>query len=299
MARRRRRRTLRRPLLVAALALAALAAGIWLLRKPAPPPPPGSPEGPRSGRPEGAPPSKPRRAPTRVVSPAGPGPTARVAIVLDDLGRRLEEADRLLALRIPVTAAVLPFEPRSREVAGRLLAGGAELLVHLPMEPMGGENPGPNAVLEGQGRRRVERLTGRAIDALPGAVGLNNHMGSRVSAEPRAVAAILDVVAARGLYFLDSRTTADSLAFDAARERGVPATRRDVFLDSDPSPEAVRSEFHRLLELARERGAAVGIGHPHDVTFEILEAEIPAARALGVEFVPISFLLERSESLPE
>ncbi len=237
--------------------------------------------------------------PTEVARPAGPATQARVALVVDDLGRSFDEVDRLLALGVPFSAAVLPFEPLSAEVARRLRAAGIEVLVHLPMEANGGESPGPNAIFERLAPDRIGALAGESIDAVPGATGVNNHMGSRITADAVTIGAILDVVATRKLFFLDSRTTPESRAFELARERGIPATRRDVFLDSDPSAAAVAGEFERLLDLARQRGAAVAIGHPHAATLELLEREIPRARAAGIEFVPVSYLLERSELLPE
>ena len=137
-----------------------------------------------------------------------------------------------------------------------------------------------------------------AANALPGATGINNHMGSRITGDPVAMAAVLEVVAARGLFFLDSRTTKETVAYDLARKLAIPAARRDVFLDEDPAPAAVGAAFDRLLALAREKGAAIAIGHPHEVTLALLERRIPEAKAAGYEIVPLSFLLERSESLP-
>jgi polysaccharide deacetylase 2 family uncharacterized protein YibQ len=315
MARRRSGRSLARVLALVALCAATFALGLWFGRERAP-----APRAPSAGAPERAPaparprvdrrapappvaapaePGRPPAEPTEVARPAGPAPQARVALVIDDLGRSLAEADRLLALGAPVSAAVLPFEPRSAAVARRLRAAGAEVLVHLPMEAADAADPGPNAIYEGLDAETVARRTGAAIDAVPGAAGVNNHMGSRATADEATMVAILGVVAERGLYFLDSRTTPDSLAFDRARARGVPAARRDVFLDDDPSPEAVRAQLERLLALARERGAAVAIGHPREATLAVLEQEIPRARAAGIEFVPVSYLLERSETLPE
>jgi hypothetical protein len=221
---------------------------------------------------------------------------------MDDLGRSIADVERLLALGVPLGYAVLPWERRTAEVVARLAEarseGRVEILCHLPMEGGAGANPGPNAIVEELSAGRISQLTREALDALPGAVGVNNHMGSRITDDPVAMAAVLEVVAARGLFFLDSRTTAATVAYDLARARSIPAARRDVFLDEDPDPAAVEAEFDRLLELAREKGAAIAIGHPHEVTLAMLERRIPEARAVGFEFVPLSFLVERSESLP-
>jgi polysaccharide deacetylase 2 family uncharacterized protein YibQ len=288
---------------VAALAAAAF----WLARHRPAPPPAGARPAParsvaRAPAPRRAPPPAtvpPRAAATEVAAPTGAGPRARVALILDDFGRSTAESERALALGVPMTYAVLPFEPRSAEVARQLRAAGAEVLVHLPMEAVGAEDPGPRVIATGQSRSRVTRLTERAIEAVPGAAGLNNHMGSLATADARTMGAVLDVVARRGLFFVDSRTSAETGAFDWARERGIAAVRRDVFLDAEPEPAAVAEQFARLLELARAHGAAVAIGHPRPATLEVLAREIPRARAAGVEFVPVSYLLERSEANPE
>lgn len=316
MARRRRRRSHRTVLFVLLGAAAVFAAGLWLggWRSKVPSSPsPGraSVSGERRAAPRPAPAARPAAKPVAPMpAPHGseveslpaarPGaPAARIALVIDDLGRSHEEIDRLQALGVPLAYAVLPSEPLSREIAERLRAAGEEVLVHLPMEAVGGGSPGPDAVLERLSPERIAALTRAAIEQVPGAVGLNNHMGSRVTADEAAMRAILAVVGGKGLFFLDSRTTAETGAFGWAREAGIPAARRDVFLDDDPDAEKVAAEFARLLELARQRGAAIAIGHPRPATFEVLERDVPRARAAGFEFVPVSYLLERTEALPE
>jgi polysaccharide deacetylase 2 family uncharacterized protein YibQ len=140
----------------------------------------------------------------------------------------------------------------------------------------------------------LRQATLAALDAVPGAVGVNNHMGSGLSAEEGPMTAILGVLAARGLFFLDSRTSAESVGYRVARDLGVPAAERQVFLDGEPTPEAIAGQFQRLLGLARLHGAAIAIGHPHPETLAALEREVPKARADGYEFVPVSYLLDRS-----
>lgn len=216
----------------------------------------------------------------------------RVAIVIDDLGRSIEDADRLLALGRPLTYAVLPFETKSREVIERLAAAGAETLCHLPMEGREGANPGPNAIVETLSAARIAELTAKALDALPEVVGVNNHMGSRITADPEAMAAVLGVIAPRRLFFLDSRTTAETVAYDLAQERSIPALRRDVFLDESRDPAAIEAAFERTLEIAREQGHAIAIGHPHEETLALLERRLREPGSDGVEWVTLSQLLE-------
>ena len=221
---------------------------------------------------------------------AGP---ARVALVIDDLGRSLEELDDLHRLGVPITYAVLPFESQTPEVVAALRRRHDEILCHLPMEPRSGGNPGPGALREGMSPEQLRQSTLAAIAAVPGAVGVNNHMGSALSADPGSMATILGVLAERGLYFLDSRTSAQSVGFRVATSLGVPAAERQVFLDDDPRPAAVAAEFQHLLELARTRGGAIAIGHPHSATLATLAAEVPRAQALGYRFVQVSALLDR------
>lgn len=296
--RRQRRRAPLGLLLGLVLALAAVAVGYWaLLRRP---------ETPEAGRQEG-PPRRRVEVPRRAAPPEPDLPTAattvppgsRVAIVIDDLGRSLAEVERLERLGVPITFAVLPFERRTAEVVAHLRSAGAEILCHLPLEGRAGADPGPGAIRDEHSARRVARRTREAIEAVPGAVGLNNHMGSKVTADREAMHAVIEVVADRGLFFLDSRTTADSVAYELAKEAGVPTASRAVFLDGEREPGAIRTQFERLLELARARGAAIAIGHPHGVTFDALDALIPEAVTAGYEFVPVSYLLDREEGLPE
>jgi len=228
-------------------------------------------------------------------APAGP---ARIALVIDDLGRSLDELDNLHRLGVPITYAVLPFESQTAEVAAALRRRHDEILCHLPMEPRSGGNPGPGALRAGMSPEQLRQSTLAAIAAVPGAVGVNNHMGSALSADAGSMSTILSVLAARGLYFLDSRTSAQSVGFRVATSLGVPAAERQIFLDDDPRPEAVAAEFQRLLEMARTRGGAIAIGHPHPATLATLAAEVPRAQALGYRFVQVSALLDRPPAAP-
>lgn len=218
-----------------------------------------------------------------------------VALVIDDLGGRIEDLDPLVALGVSVTYAVLPFEEQTQPVLAELRKRRAEVILHLPMQPKNSEDPGPGALVTGMSDDELRDGTEAALRAVPGAVGVNNHMGSRMSEDARSMTTVLEVLSKRGLFFLDSRTSAGSVGYRTARSLGIPAAERQVFLDRDPDPEAIRTQFRRLLDLSRERGAAVAIGHPLPETLQVLTEEVPKAKAEGYDFVPVSYLLDRSE----
>lgn len=221
----------------------------------------------------------------------------RVALVIDDLGRRPADLDEIAALGVPVAHALLPFERRTGEMVELARARGAEIVLHLPMEStQPGEDPGPGALRSGMSSEELRAAVERALAAVPGATGLNNHMGSALTTDAQAMRVVLRVAAEHRLFFLDSRTTPASVASEIARECGVAALARQVFLDDDPAPEAIRAQFARLLELATERGEAIAIGHPHPATFAVLAAEVPRARRRGVRFVSLRALLTGAAS---
>ncbi|MDR7606296.1 MAG: divergent polysaccharide deacetylase family protein, partial [Armatimonadota bacterium] len=221
-------------------------------------------------------------------------PQVRVAVVLDDAGMRLDELDRALRVGRPLTLAILPGLPHSEELARRARQAGLEVLLHLPMEP---EDPelasqlGELAVRVDMAEEDIVRTVKSALRAVPGAVGVNNHMGSKATADPRVMRAVLRALREDGMFFVDSRTTPKSSAEVVAKELGVRVARRMVFLDNDPSPEAVRTQIRQLVELARRHGSAVAIGHanrPH--TAEVLAEMVPEMERAGVRLVPVGEL---------
>jgi polysaccharide deacetylase 2 family uncharacterized protein YibQ len=283
-----------------------------------PPASPTAPSGPAAKRrPAAAAPASahpPAAAPTADVANAADAAVARpdsgqtrarVAIVIDDLGRDPAAIEVLSAIAagaspaVQLSYAVLPFESRTAEVVEALRRHGAEILVHLPMDPEGAEDPGPGALTMEMSKRELAAATAAALDAVPGAVGVNNHMGSKLTSDRSSMAAILGEVRREGRYFLDSRTSAESVGFEVARGLGIPAANRDLFLDDDPGRSAIAAQFAELLERARAQGAAIALAHPRPATLAALAEEIPRAVARGFEFVPVSYLLERSEELPE
>jgi hypothetical protein len=250
---------------------------------------------PEPSTPEPGESSEPVAEPTPLLRQPAPGATAhpRLALVIDDLGRSLEDLDTLASFGVPITYAVLPFEVRTAEVVSELRRRGAEYLCHLPMEAQGGANPGPGALLLSMGHAELEAATRKALAAVPGALGVNNHMGSGIAANREAITAVVSVVAEEGLYFLDSRTTHETLGYTVAHQLGIPAAERQVFLDTRREREYIRGQFAQFLKAARTRGGAIAIAHPYPETLEVLAESVPRAVAEGFEFVRVSALLER------
>lgn len=226
---------------------------------------------------------------------AASGP--RVAVIIDDLGNRGAADRRAVALPGPVALSVLPHTPFARRVAEDGHAAGKEVLVHLPMQGMADTSPGPGVLHLHSTRAELERALEMALAAVPHARGINNHEGSMLTRHPGHMAWLMEAVARRGgLFFVDSRTTRHTVAERLAREHRVPVLSRDVFLDDDPSPESVAAQFERLLSIARRKGVAVAIGHPHGATLELLERRLPTLALQGIELVSLATLLEQEQS---
>ncbi len=232
-----------------------------------------------------------RKSPAKLPATVRP----RLSIVLDDAGNSLDPLAAIAALPRAVAVAVLPNAAHAAEVARELSAQDREVLLHMPMEavPNGGSGTGEGAVETGLGAEEIRARVARALDVVSGARGVNNHMGSRATADRSAMDAVMQELKARNVFFLDSRTTPDSVAEEAARAAGLPALRRDVFLDVTDDPAAVRLALREAIGLAKEHGHAVAIGHVHPVTLEVLR--IALAQDLGgVELVPPSRLLQKA-----
>lgn len=218
--------------------------------------------------------------------------TARAAIVIDDLGQNPAHLSRLADLGIPITLSVLPGLPHSRAIAEKARRNSMEVFLHLPMEPVGfpEKQPGPGALLAEMTDEEISRLLQESFAAVPGVAGVNNHMGSLLTTDARAMNIVMKELKARNLLFLDSKTSPDSLAFETAYRHNLPAARRDIFLDAHDDEEFIRGQVRELLLLAKERGNAIGIGHPYRSTLKVLEEMRDEIVASGIEWVTVSSL---------
>jgi len=230
------------------------------------------------------------RTDLRALRPQSAATGPRIAIVLDDLGPSLTAARRAIALDPAITLAFLPYAKAVASQTAQARNAGHEVLLHMPMEPIEGltNNPGPNALLIALDQGEIVRRMRWAMDRVPGAVGFNNHMGSLVTADRHIMSLVMAEAKARGLMFLDSRTTPNTVAIGAADRYALPRAARDVFLDNEMSAESIAAQLRETERVARRRGGAIAIGHPHSVTLEVLERWIPDARARGFILVPIS-----------
>jgi len=220
-----------------------------------------------------------------------------IGIVIDDLGLDHRRTARAMQLPAPVTLAFLSYGNRLGEETRLARAAGHELLVHVPMEPQGASiDPGPNVLRAADSATEIRARLDWALSRFGGFVGINNHMGSKFTADAAAMDVVAAELKARGLLFLDSRTTAGTRAYDRARAAGVPAAARGVFLDRVPSAEAVARSLAELEVRARKHGQAIAIGHPHDVTLDALEAWLPTLAAKGLQLAPVSALVESAPS---
>ncbi len=216
-----------------------------------------------------------------------------IAIVIDDVGLDRPRSKRAWELPGPLTLSFLPYAKDLREQARQAHAHGNELLLHMPMEPNGRADPGPNALLVSLSDRELRQRLTQALDSFDGYVGVNNHMGSRFTAFRPGMETVLHLLKARGLLFLDSRTTTETVGDKVAQELGVPSVSRNVFLDDDEALAAVRRKLAQTEEVARHQGYAVAIGHPHEATLQALAEWLPSLAAKGFAEAPLSAALRK------
>ncbi|MCC8193852.1 MAG: divergent polysaccharide deacetylase family protein [Deltaproteobacteria bacterium] len=221
-----------------------------------------------------------------------PGEAARLVIVIDDLGEDMAAVRALANLPYPVTFAVWPRSTHARKAADLGHGAGREILIHQPAEPMKypDVNPGPGALFTSLDDREIEARVRASLSRVPYAVGMNNHMGSRFTRDSRAAAAMVRPLKNHGFFVLDSMTHPGSMLYGEARRHGIPALKRDVFLDSVPGKENVLRQLRKAEKIALVTGSAVAIGHPLPYTIAALK-EWDAQRDAHVELVRLSDLL--------
>lgn len=228
--------------------------------------------------------------------PAGAKPPF-VAIVIDDMGLDRRNAARAIRMAGPLTLSFMSYAEDLSVQAAAARQAGHEVMLHLPMEPLNlrGNNPGPQALYVGLGDEEIRKRLSWHLDRFADYAGVNNHMGSRFTADPRGMGIVLAELQRRGVFWLDSLTGPQTAGLTLAAKRGLAATGRDLFLDDEREPGGVAGQLAVLEQIARRNGDVIAIGHPHTATLEALERWIAQARQRGFSLVPVTAVLQRRQ----
>ncbi|HEU0264201.1 MAG TPA: divergent polysaccharide deacetylase family protein [Geobacterales bacterium] len=219
--------------------------------------------------------------------------TARIAIIIDDMGRQRQEAESLISIGVPLTFSVIPGMPHGADVAQLAYGKGYGVMIHIPMEPR--EYPlrriEENGLLVAMADAEIQRRLTGYLRLVPHATGANNHMGSRFTEDEAKMGVVLRQLKAQQLFFIDSVTSPHTVALGLARRYGLRTAARDVFLDNVQEVSAIRKQLMQLERRARRKGSAIGICHPHPATIFALQQELPLMQKRGVTFVLVSELV--------
>ncbi len=227
------------------------------------------------------------------IAAAGTPPTARIALIIDDIGLSRSIARCFLKIPADLTFAVLPHLPYSNQLAHEIHDQGRELLLHQPMEPFDPQlSPGPGAVYVGDSRDQIKKVVAANIQCVPHAIGVNNHMGSRFTSTNPAILTALQAIKREGLFFIDSMTSHRSCAYQTACRINMSTGRRDAFLDTVRGPSAIINRLYQLVNCALTTGTAIGIGHPFPETAAAIHQFNAEIRDTGVGITSISSVLD-------
>ncbi|MFD0707047.1 hypothetical protein CE143_24800 [Photorhabdus luminescens] len=215
---------------------------------------------------------------------------ARLAIVIDDFGYRPHNENKILQMPVAVSIAILPDSPHGREMAEKAYKQGREILIHLPMAPLSKQLLEPDTLQPTMSSEEIDRIIQRAIQKVPYAVGINNHMGSAMTSSLPGMQKVMRSLSRYNLYFLDSVTIGNTQATKAAQGTPVRVIRRNIFLDDVQSEAETRHQLNRAISIARKNGSAIAIGHPHSTTIRALQQMLPTLPA-DIELVSPSRLL--------
>jgi polysaccharide deacetylase 2 family uncharacterized protein YibQ len=227
--------------------------------------------------------------PTAIPKPLPTKALPSVALIIDDLGYDKKIAQKFAQLDVPLTFSILPYSPFQQKIARLARSKDLEIMIHMPMEPVEYPqvNPGPGTLLVSMSPDELIEQLELNLNTLPGVKGVNNHMGSRMTSESSQMYQIFSVLKKRGLFFIDSRTTAESLCEPSARLFQVPFAQRDVFIDHHLKTDFIRKQIKELIRIAQKNGEAVGIMHPHSTTLRVLQEMLPDLKN-QVHLVPAS-----------
>ena len=208
----------------------------------------------------------------------------QVMIIIDDVGYRHSDL-ATLTLPTQVTLSILPDTPLGATIADRASRQGRDVMLHLPMESENGNKLGPRALTVGMYPHTIADTLSDALRTVPNAMGINNHMGSLLTRERLPMQALMQAVKKEGLFFIDSKTTPDSVAADIARKTGIPTAVRDVFLDHVHTRDFLEQQMSELVDIAKRRGVAIGIAHPHPLSVAFLAEALPELEKQGIALI--------------
>jgi polysaccharide deacetylase 2 family uncharacterized protein YibQ len=220
-----------------------------------------------------------------------------ISIIIDDIGYRMQDDLRAIALPGAVAFAIMPHSPHARRMSALVNARGKDVLLHLPMQAMEQEKNrflGPGALTMKMNRQELIRTLDNSLRSVPHAIGVNNHMGSLLTRQTGHMSWLMESLKSRNIFYIDSVTSKHSVAGTVANERNVPFLRRDVFLDNIQTEVEILKQFDRLIDIAKRNGIAVAIGHPHPHTIAVLTKKLALLKHSGVELVSPKQMLKQN-----
>jgi uncharacterized protein len=236
---------------------------------------------------------EPKETPSKKkAEPVLPNERGRLALVIDDFGLTMAGVDDFLNMQRPLTLSILPYHPYSAEIARQAVARGKQAMLHLPTEPLGGERMEPTTILTTMTDEQIKTRAQEAIAAVPDIIGVNNHQGSKATADARVMQAALSVIREKGLFFVDSRTNTNSVAFKTAQSLHIKTAENDLFIDNSNDLEAIKRQLRIAGNLAVRQGEAIAIGHIRPNTAAAIKAMIPELESMGVRLVFVSQLVQ-------
>jgi len=226
----------------------------------------------------------PPRKPIPKPVPAIPKELPKIAIIIDDIGYDKEIVEKFLGLDAVFTFSILPYSPFQKSIAKSVHSKGFDVMLHLPMEPNEYPmvNPGPGALLTSMSPDQLIKQLDKDLGSVPFIQGVNNHMGSKMTTVSIQLYQIFSVLKKRKLFFIDSRTTTETLCKPSAQLLQVPFAQKDVFLDHIQEPYFIRKQIYRLIHIAKSHGEAIGIAHPHEVTYDVLREVLPELKKKAI-----------------
>ena len=217
----------------------------------------------------------------------------KVAFIIDDLGYETEVAKKIMELEFPIALSILPFLQYSEFIAEEGKKNNQEIMLHLPMEPSNSSaNPGPGAIKSYMSEEETRQAVRECILNFPHIIGVNNHMGSKITEDRKIMEIILEEIREYNLFFIDSMTSKNSIAHVVAQEMVIKTAVRSVFLDNENDMDYIKGQMLEVQETALREGEAIAIGHSRINTFYLLKRMIPELVKAGIEIVPISELVK-------